>query len=293
MVNAIQNGPPSEPHIRVARSLREEDVIITFNWDTLMDRALVETKPWTPDFGYGFSPRQVYRNGWKVPLGHPTGKAPRILKLHGSSNWITGVTIHRQDGVELTQAASSDTVWVFEYAETPYACYGGLFMPGYAPYSYGYYPPNIQDDKGKEAPEGHVFYRVDLKPPWRPEGTAPKEGLITMPLIIPPVLHKRYDLYGSLFKHLWGKAESALAEAEKIIIIGYSFPRTDLQTQALFTKAFVNRSTVPTVVVLNPDPDRVVNQIRYGFGIPPSNLLVVKECLSASFDLRRIGLGYE
>ncbi|MEI4883949.1 hypothetical protein, partial [Klebsiella pneumoniae] len=54
----------------------------------------------------------------------------------------------------LLQEAPNDTVRIFEFATKPYACYAGRYMPGYQPFSYGYYPPNLTNDKGKSAPPG-------------------------------------------------------------------------------------------------------------------------------------------
>ena len=42
VLNEIQSGPPSVAHLKLASRLVPEDVIVTFNWDTLMDRALAE-----------------------------------------------------------------------------------------------------------------------------------------------------------------------------------------------------------------------------------------------------------
>lgn len=65
VINEIQNGSISESHIALAKQLNDEDSIITFNWDTLMDRALKETSDWNTDFGYFVSPVAIFRNTWK------------------------------------------------------------------------------------------------------------------------------------------------------------------------------------------------------------------------------------
>ena len=53
-LNSIANGPISENHIEIAKRLNEDDVVITFNWDTLMERALMEVRQWRTDDGYCF-----------------------------------------------------------------------------------------------------------------------------------------------------------------------------------------------------------------------------------------------
>jgi hypothetical protein len=150
------------------------------------------------------------------------------------------------------------------------------------------YPPNIPDDPGKSAPEGHVFVRARPKFPWVPEGTAPSEGLPSMPLIIPPTKAKTYDLFGSLFKTIWSAAEDSLTQAEHIILIGYSFPRTDHQSTALFAKALSKRSQMPRMSIIDPMPDRAVERFRLDFAITADKLFVYSEPFSEKFDLNRI-----
>ena len=193
VINEIQNGPISNAHKAIAEHLSPNDVVLTFNWDTLMDRALADASDWSTDYGYGFRPKSIYRNEWVEPTRNGCRSCVELLKLHGSTNWITSHPIFSEEGtIQLMQDASLDTVWVYEHATEPYDCYAGRFMAGYEPYSYGYYPPNIMDDIGKSAPEGHVIVSVRQKPPWRPEGTSGDSGLTSIPLIIPPVLNKKY-----------------------------------------------------------------------------------------------------
>ncbi|QDE47339.1 hypothetical protein EIN43_07815 [Enterobacter hormaechei] len=55
VINSIQNGPISRPHS--GKMLSNDDMVATFNWDTLMDRALNSETEWTTDYGYGFGPK--------------------------------------------------------------------------------------------------------------------------------------------------------------------------------------------------------------------------------------------
>src|SRR5690606_18748492 len=112
--------------------------------------------------------------------------------------------------------------YVYEYTKEPYPTFAGRFMDGYEDFSFGYYPPNLPL-KGKEAPEGYLYVKAKLQFPNMPKGTSKDEGLVSMPLIIPPVKNKEYNLFGSLFKKIWDKAEEEISEAEEIHVIGYSF----------------------------------------------------------------------
>jgi len=68
--------------------------------------------------------------------------------------------------------------------------------------------------------------------------------------IIPPEWHKKYDK--GVFAHLWRKAGGAIASAEHIVIIGYSFPVSDLHSSSLFLTSIRQRN-LKSLVVVNPD----------------------------------------
>jgi len=286
VINEIQNGPLSLAHCNLVSQLDPNDCVITFNWDTLIDRALHQAGNWDLESGYGFSPREIFRDDW-IQVTHKTNPkaVPRLIKLHGSTNWITsypGIDLDEHKPF-LIQDAPNDTVRVFEYSAKPYACYAGRYMGGYEPFSYGYYPPNITNDKGKSAPPGQVFVTTRPKFPFVPEGTAPDDGIPSFPLIIPPVKNKSYDLFGSLFQNLWQVAEQALRDCDRLYVIGYSFPDTDIRSIELFKRAFVARRSIPRVVIVNPDPDRNIQILSRTFGIPNSHIEVRKCFFDAAF----------
>ncbi len=284
VVNAIQNGPISEAHRSIARLLRPTDVVITFNWDTLMDRALAELPGWNLDWGYGFAPHGVFRDAWQKPTASSPAEYVKLLKLHGSTNWLAGYMAYQAHRRLFSLAAAPGVVSLYEYATRPYCTYDGRYMPGYVPYSYGYYPPNV-DEVGAAAPEGHVFMRVIQRPPWKASGTAGEVGLSSMPVIIPPVKAKTYDLFGSLFRQVWEDAERALRLAEHIVIIGYSFPRTDHRSNRLFMDSFLSRERIPQITIIDPSPERVRAKFVHELGIPPERIAVFREYFSSEFLL--------
>ena len=273
LINEIQNGPPSLAHCNIARHLRRGDCVITFNWDTLMDRALAEITPWCCESGYRVHPVAIYRDSWETPEGPAAVNAPTLLKLHGSTNWITSYIMHERGRARLMHAASPDTLFVYEHSTKPYHTWRGRFVSGFAPYSYGFYPPNIPI-AGMSADEGDSFLQLNLHFPGIPDGNAGDDGLTSMPLIIPPVKEKTYDLFGQLFNRLWREAEDALAAADRIVVIGYSFPNTDLQSSNLFGNAFLRRQTMPNVQIVDPAPERVAEKFRNEYGISSDHLTV-------------------
>ena len=286
VINEIQNGPTSSVHLRIAKCLSPRDSIITFNWDTLMDRALSEAG-WSVDSGYGIGPYAIFRNGWSEPVtNHRSGI--KIHKLHGSTNWLTGYPLNLNDQMLLGHALDPGSVFIYESSEHPYDTYDGRYIGGYQPFSYGYYPPNLLDVPGVSAKEGHVFVQVTPHFSWSPRGASGKKGIISMPLIIPPVKEKKYELFGGLFKSIWSQAENDLVNADHIAIIGYSFPRTDHRSNELFRQSFGRRSTIPVVSIVNPDPDYVTSKFLLEFGIPQSNIRIFKDYLTEDFPIEKV-----
>jgi hypothetical protein len=284
VINEIQNGPLSKPHLKLAKLLNSNDIVITFNWDTLMDRALHQEKRWSTDSGYGFNAHKIYRNQWVKPETNLNIKSPKLIKLHGSTNWLTSHQVFQGKDTIFMHASSPDAVWIYESTIDPYDCHAGRYMSGYTDFSYGYYPANL-DGEGRPAPEGQTLVRSTANFPWMPKGDAGKRGIVSIPLIVPPVKDKKYDAYGELFHELWDNAASALVEADEIIIIGYSFPRTDLRSNKLFMDAFMIRDSMPKVKILDPFPNKIADKFKYELGISEANLFVYKDYFNEEFNL--------
>jgi len=62
--------------------LNRGDIVITLNWDTTIERTLLEESRWTPRDGYGFK-KQLAQN----KRGRITASEITVLKLHGSVGW--------------------------------------------------------------------------------------------------------------------------------------------------------------------------------------------------------------
>jgi len=72
-----------------------------------------------------------------------------------------------------------------------------------------------------------------------------------IPAIVPPVLDKSQHYAAGRLRTQWEAAHNAIQRAEEIVVIGFSFPPTDMSCQFLFRSA-----TKPgvRVVVVNRDP---------------------------------------
>ena len=80
-----------------------------------------------------------------------------------------------------------------------------------------------------------------------------------IPAIVPPVMDKSQHYSVSRLKEQWANAHLALEQADEIVIIGFSFPATDISCQFLFQSALRSRNDVRVVVV---DSDKCIRD-RY------------------------------
>ena len=90
VINEAQNGPSETLYRYLLEFCGPDDVFVTFNWDTLLDRALVDTGGWGPNDGYGLNFASVLDGGWKKEAeGAPNFPTNwKLFKLHGSTNWL-------------------------------------------------------------------------------------------------------------------------------------------------------------------------------------------------------------
>jgi hypothetical protein len=93
----------------------------------------------------------------------------------------------------------------------------------------------------------------------RHEEEISKAGL--KPLIIPPVLEKSNQFINKLLKVLWIKAREELAKSDDVIIIGYSFPKSDVTVDLLFRFALRRQATI-YIVDVNP---KVAERLRIDY----------------------------
>lgn len=70
--------------------------------------------------------------------------------------------------------------------------------------------------------------------------------------IIPPEWNKHFD--SGVFRKLWITARDDIHKANVIVVVGYSFPLTDLHTAALF-RISVGNEKLKRLIIVNPDPE--------------------------------------
>ena len=70
------------------------------------------------------------------------------------------------------------------------------------------------------------------------------------PLIVPPVFTKlTKDPKYEPMKKIWKSAEDSLVEAERICIMGYSFPVTDTQFETFFINSLINNKNLEEIII--------------------------------------------
>ena len=178
----------------LARSkIREGDTILTFNYDLACERALRTEGAWEIGDGYGFS----------LGDGITPPSKTRILKLHGSANWL-GILFDGNKG--------------FSQASNVYGPRPRLF--GERDFTYLGYSEDVRDAlcKGISRPGAD-------------------------PALILPTLHKDFfhqtpfgREWEPFWDYMWEQAQESLRSAEKIVVIGYSMPNGDERARELLLK---------------------------------------------------------
>ena len=77
---------------RALTPLKNGDVVITTNWDTLAERVLMEARKWLPSDGYGFRVNLESESEWNtksLPGNLQKPSMVKVLKLHGSLGWFS------------------------------------------------------------------------------------------------------------------------------------------------------------------------------------------------------------
>lgn len=258
VLNEAQNGPSMSLYRAVLDFCGPNDSFASFNWDTLLDRALLDTGGWNPNSGYGLKFRAVFDGRWKDSMeGESVFSSNwKLLKLHGSTNWLVPhMGVHFETLEYTSSVPGASDVFLYWHSSLPYATYKNRWKGGYVPTTYCYYPPNIPGaffTHAQLSPKpGHTFVRFTHRflSPFE-EGDS--EGVPSSPVLITPVRQKKYDVYSSTFQSLWAQAVKSLEEARRVVIVGYSFPPTDTRALDLFRSLLAVRGSEISVEIVAP-----------------------------------------
>ncbi|HVZ72737.1 MAG TPA: hypothetical protein VHJ20_10225 [Polyangia bacterium] len=99
----LDSEPESAERFRYLRDLMSTlepgDIVITFNWDALVERVLARLGRWTPIDGYGLNFSRLRYRG--APIPGPERSAIKVLKLHGSLGWYQASHSWEGTGIRL------------------------------------------------------------------------------------------------------------------------------------------------------------------------------------------------
>jgi len=268
VINEAQDGSSYSAYTELLKFCSPQDTFVTFNWDTLMDKALSASGAWTPNDGYGIGFSAYFDGKWKDKVDSSPSLADnwKLLKLHGSTNWLVPYTGINPETLKIQGVITeSDKVFLFWQASLPYETHKGRWYGGYGPTCYGYYPPHLPANcfstTAISPKEGHVIMTFSHKGIFAPFDEPLVQGVASSPLIITPVRQKRYDAYTSVIGNIWDLAEEAFAETDKIVAIGYSFPPTDTRALSLVRNTLSRRKNQVELTIVDPFANAIAKHI--------------------------------
>jgi hypothetical protein len=267
VLNEAQNGASASLYHQLLNFCGPNDTFMTFNWDTLLDRALADSGGWSPNEGYGFKFAASLDSNWKSKVqGSRQFKTNwKLMKLHGSTNWLVPhVGIHFQTVKFQSIVPNSERVFLYWHSNLAYSTHKGRWRGGYAPTCYGYYPPNIPgkyfDRAEISAPKGRVIVTFGLRIV-SPFSELNEQGVPSSPVLITPVRQKKYGMYASTIGNVWKQAEDRFKMTNKIVFIGYSFPPTDIRPMKLLKSALNARKGEIELEIVAPGVTDIVSRI--------------------------------
>ena len=212
-------------HVKLADGLTDSDTVISFNYDLLMDYALEHTKKWFPNSGYRIAFKQVIEHDKFLPLITTSEFGIPYLKLHGSLNWLYGISPYRI--LFNAPAPTGEDIFLLKSINHE-------IIPG------------PMDIAGKhEYTENNIYYDLHS-------------------LIIAPLKDKPYYSMPKALLSLWNLAANAMKMADELILIGYSMPESDTKSRGLIQQAKKGHPVL-SLVDINPNPviERLESLLNY------------------------------
>jgi hypothetical protein len=221
--NRIRGNPAELYRLFAQDILTPQDTVITFNYDVSLDRELCRSGKWSVLTGYGFDLDQPY--GFVVDQPSACSSC-KLLKLHGSTNWIAQVL----DGLQGAGAVNPDK-------------------------------PLLGCRPVIPTPE-MIHLGTDLVDPRFRMGTGFVTSLI-MPaankkFFIPTSFDSRE--FEDFWDSLWLQARRAIEASDEVHIIGYSLPEYDNRASDLLLRTMRRETEVS--ICCRSDTKRLVDLFR-------------------------------
>ena len=270
VLNETQNGASTSLYHRLLTLCGPKDLFMTFNWDTLLDRALADSGGWSPNDGYGIKFAAAFDSSWRAKVqGQRQFETNwKLVKLHGSTNWLVPhVGVNFQTFQYRSIVPNSERVFLYWDSSLAYSTHKGRWRGGYAPTTYCYYPPNIPGKYFERAeisaPPGRVLVRFTPRI-ISPFHELDEHGVPASPVLITPVRQKKYGMYASTIGSIWTQAKEQLKTAGRIVIVGYSFPPTDVRPMKLLRSTLNARPGEIELEIVAPGVGDIVSRIGEG-----------------------------
>jgi hypothetical protein len=218
--------------------------LITFNYDTLIEAAVIDLALCGPRRAAG-THASMERVGWQDVVDHIPPPPVGLDSIHGE----TGFAPER-----LTPNVGS---WVPTFS----------LLKLHGSINWYWSPPDLT---GATMNRWEYVGRFGL--PFK-DADLVRERLLPgrVPFIVPPAAAKSSYYQNPVVRGRWAKARAALGKADRVVLIGYSMPRTDLVFSGMFWETVGVRDDV-RIEVVNPNPDPVVANLE-ALGVPNSRIL--------------------
>ena len=211
----IARGDATTYHRFASEIIQPEDWIIDFNYDVSLDRELAQAAKWKPGDGYGFTIQ-----------GFPANSPVKLLKLHGSVNWLA-------------------------------LLFGGAKAGAFAVGSGGAF------GERPVIPQNELAFlgRPDLRDPAFPDKSAALPVMILPAQKKEFFWHTNLGTeWEGFWDALWGMGETALEQSDKIMICGYSLPAADERARSLLFQAPYREAQI--LVASGSDTARIVKEFQ-------------------------------
>ena len=214
IAEVIHRRTPPEPpasYRAFARELNPFDVILTFNYDTLLESALE-----AEDVPYRLFPRRYLRVGLLYHVSDHSKEEVTVLKLHGSIDWCDRSAYERQ--VELSRALPRPY-------EVKHPVFGANRVVDSIPITDG---PRTADD-----PLAKIHRIRNLEPLFLSE-----DSWRWCPLILAPSTAKLF--YAEPLRDLWWDSQGFGPAHLSVGVVGYSLPPHDEYARQVLYRVFSN-----------------------------------------------------
>jgi hypothetical protein len=250
-------------HSFIAKNwLDEGDTVISFNYDLIMDIALLRSNVWHPSTGYGWRNPDVIGIENNITESNVT-----LLKLHGSTNWYKSKTF------KLPNLGSKYSSKDFSFDSKPSI---SVVSPensiqGKWTEMDTYSNKDLLRFRVHNLEELHAYGEFKGMPEYTEawnelqirEGIWENNFKELLPLLILPTPYKSLeDMAFAELSELWHKARSALEESEIVVATGFSF--RDIHFNQFIRLASQLRGK-PLILKVATRIEDEFNQIKKGF----------------------------